>query len=502
MKILPIEKVREADNYTIENEPIASINLMERAAAAGFKWICKRLGKKKNRAVVFCGTGNNGGDGLVVARLLSQEGYNAVVFVVRYSDKESEDFSINLIRLKELKGTLIQDVLENTELPALGKNDVVVDALFGSGLSKPVKGLAAKVIQHINSSQSVVIAIDTPSGLFSDSHTDEKSGAIVKADYTLTFQFPKLAFLFAENDAYVGEWEVIPIGLHPDFIRQVEVKDHLVTRKDLVGHLKKRSKFDHKGHFGHALLFAGSYGKMGAAVMASEACLRSGAGLLHTHTPKLGYAIIQTAIPEAMVTIDPDDEYLTQLPDLGPYTAIAIGPGIGFANQTKNCLKLLIQNTSVPLIFDADAITILGENRTWLSFVPKNSIYTPHPKEFERLTQKASSDFHRHELQREFAIKYGAYVVLKGANTCVCAPDGSCYFNTTGNPGMASGGSGDVLTGLILGLAAQNYHPLWACLIGVYIHGLAGDLAAKKKGMEAMVAGDIIRLLGKAFKKL
>jgi NAD(P)H-hydrate epimerase len=203
-----------------------------------------------------------------------------------------------------------------------------------------------------------------------------------------------------------------------------------------------------------------------------------------------------------MVTIDPHDEYLSQLPDLTPYSAIAIGPGIGFADQTEKSLKLLIQNTNVPLIFDADAITILGENKTWLSFVPKNSIFTPHPKEFERITQKASNDFHRHELQRAFAIKYGVYVVLKGAHTCVCAPDGSCYFNTTGNPGMASGGSGDVLTGLILGLAAQKYHPLWTCLLGVYIHGLAGDLAARKIGMEAMIAGDMIKMIGKAFRKV
>jgi NAD(P)H-hydrate epimerase len=341
-----------------------------------------------------------------------------------------------------------------------------------------------------------------PTGLFSDRHTNHRAGAVIKADYTLSFQFPKLAFMFAENDEYVGEWEIIPIGLHPDFIHEVKVKDYIVAREDLSGILHTRSKFDHKGRFGHALLLAGSYGKMGAAILASEACLRSGVGLLHTHVPKSGYSAIQTTIPEAMVTIDPHEEYLTNLPDLTPFSAIAIGPGIGFSDRTKNSLKLLIQNTSLPLLFDADAITILGENRTWISFVPKNSIFTPHPKEFERITEKAKDEFHRNQLQREFSMKHGVYVVLKGAQTCICAPDGTCYYNNTGNPGMATGGSGDVLTGLILGLMAQKYSPLWACILGVFLHGLAGDMAANDLGMEAMIAGDIIKNIGKAFKKL
>ncbi len=501
MKILPIEKVREADAYTIKNEPIHSIDLMERAAEMIYKWVKERI-KKKHRVLVVCGTGNNGGDGLVVARLLHQDGYNVSTFILRYSSHESEDFSTNLERLKTVYPEKIFELDEKGELPEILEGDVVIDAIFGSGLSKPVKGLAARVIRHINGSPSIVIAIDTPSGLYSDKHSDEKEGAILKADYTLTFQFPKLSFVFAENDPFVGEWEVLPIGLHEDFIRDIAVRDHLLLYKDVATQIRMRPRFSHKGSYGHALLIAGGYGKMGAAVMASSACLRSGVGLVHVHVPKLGYSILQTAVPEAMVSIDPHEEYLSSLPDLAPYSAIAIGPGIGFAQQTKNSLKLLIQNSGVPILFDADAITILGENRTWLSFVPKNSIFTPHPKEFERITRKASDDFDRNRLQREFAMKYGVYVVLKGAFTCICGPDGTCYYNTTGNPGMATGGSGDVLTGLILGLAAQGYPPLWACLLGVYLHGLAGDLAARKHGMEALIAGDIVKKIGKAFKKM
>jgi ADP-dependent NAD(P)H-hydrate dehydratase / NAD(P)H-hydrate epimerase len=501
MKILPISLVREADAYTIEKEPIPSIELMERAANEVFRWMKKRI-RKKNRVTIFCGTGNNGGDGLVVARLLYNEGCDVRVFIVRYSDNESEDFRLSMSRLRDAGWARIEDIHEGDALPELSGKDIVIDAIFGSGLSKPVTGLAAGVIRHINSSPSVVAAIDIPSGLFSDSHSDEKAGAILKADYTLSFQFPKLAFMFAENDQYVGEWEVLPIGLNKDFIQKVIVRDHLMTLAEISGQRLPRPKFSHKGSYGHALLIAGSYGKMGASVLASEACLRSGVGLLHTHIPRLGYPIIQTAVPEAMVTIDPHDEHLTSLPDLDAYTAIGVGPAIGFAAQTKNSLKLLIQTTPVPLLFDADAITILGENKTWLSFVPKNSIFTPHPKEFERITEKARDDFHRNQIQREFCIKYGVYVVLKGAHTCICGPDGVCYYNSTGNPGMGTGGSGDVLTGLILGLAAQKHTPLSACLLGTYIHGLAGDLAARRNGMEALIAGDIIDYIGKAFNQL
>lgn len=472
MKILPVEKIREADAYTILHEPISPADLMERAASACYRWLRKRVDPPR-RVVVFCGPGNNGGDGLVIARLLARDN-----FEVEVSNLDSEKF------------------------PPLGPEDVVIDAIFGSGLSRPAEGHAARAIRHINNSESLVVAIDFPSGLMGDVHTDEKAGPIVKADYTLSFQFPKLAFMFAENDPFVGEWEVLPIGLSKEFIRNVEVKNHYIRRKDVKGIIRPRTRYSHKGNYGHALLIAGSFGKMGASIMASRACLRSGVGLLHTHAPLSGYPIIQTAVPEAMVTIDPDDKCFSQAPDLTPFSAIAIGPGIGFDEKTKNALKLLIQNTTLPLILDADAITILGENKTWIPFVPKNSIYTPHPKEFERLVGPARNDFHRNQQQREFSVKYGVYVVLKGAHSCISSPDGNCYFNSTGNPGMATGGSGDVLTGLILGLMAQRYTSLQACLLGTFLHGLAGDLAAEKFGMEAVIASDLVDQIGNGFRRI
>jgi ADP-dependent NAD(P)H-hydrate dehydratase / NAD(P)H-hydrate epimerase len=500
MKILPVEKIREADAYTIANEPITSVDLMERAATSCYKWLRKRVDSQR-RVMIFCGLGNNGGDGLVIARLMAMNHYHVEIYIIRYSEKCSDDFQVNYNRLKEPGSIEIKDLRDGDVLPTILPEDVVIDAIFGSGLGKPVVDFPARVIRHVNSSKALVVAIDMPSGLYSDEHTDTKAGAIIQADFTLSFQFPKLAFMFAENDSYVGDWKIIDIGLQTGFIQKSEVKNFLLTRKMAATLLKPRTKFAHKGHFGHALLIAGSYGKMGASVLASKACLRSGVGLLHAHTPAKGYHVIQTAVPEAMVTIDPDEDCFTVPPDLAPFTAIAIGPGIGLSVKTKKALKLLIQNSAVPMLFDADALTILGENKTWIPFVPKTCVFTPHPGEFERLVGKARDDFHRNRLQREFCIKYNVYLVLKGAQTCICSPDGVCWYNTTGNPGMATGGSGDVLTGLILGLLAQKYHPRDACLLGVYLHGLAGDLAAEKQGMEALIAGDIVGQLGKAYKK-
>ena len=501
IKILPVEKIREADAYTIENEPIASVDLMERAARQCFKWVHKKKPKEKN-IKIFCGTGNNGGDGLVIARLLAAKGYKCSVYVLRFSEKFSEDCSINLKRLEEIIEVNIMDIRDGDSLPEILPTDLVIDAIFGSGLSKPVNKFPAALIDHINGSGAVIIAIDIPSGMFSDKLPDIKAGSIVSADYTLTFQFPKLSFLFAESEQFVGEWHVLPIGLHPDYINAASCSNFFVEPGDIAGLLKIRRRFAHKGTFGHALLIAGSYGKAGAAVLAARACMRSGAGLFTVHIPKKVYEIIQTAFPEAMVSIDDEEDFFSGIRETGPYHAIAIGPGIGMEEKTQNGLKLLIQNTRNPLILDADALNILGENKTWLSFLPPGSILTPHPREFERLAGKASDSLDRNEMQLTFSKKYNVYVILKGAFTAITTPDGKCFFNPTGNPGMATGGSGDALTGILLGLLAQGYTPLSTCLLGTFIHGLAGDIAAKKKGFESLIASDIVESLGKAFRKL
>ncbi len=501
MKIFPVEKIREADKYTIENEPIASIDLMERAAHQLYTWFVKYV-DNKHRIVVFAGPGNNGGDGLALARMLWEKQYNCVVNIVRFTDNTSVDFGVNYERLQNCDGVDIAEISEISDIPEIDKEDVVVDAIFGSGLTRPVSGIAAGVIRKINNSGAVVVAVDIPSGLFADSPSAGVKGEIVLADYTLSFQFPKLAFMLPENEYYTGAWEVLNIGLSHEYINAEETKNYFVLREDIIASMKKRHRFSHKGTFGHALLIAGSYGKIGAAVLASKACLRSGVGLLHTHVPRCGVEIMQTATSETMISIDRYDNYFSQLPDLSLFNALGVGPGLGTEHQSQMALKMLIQEARMPMVFDADALNILAENPTWLAFLPAGCVLTPHPGEFRRLAGSWNDDFERLDKQRRLSQKHNIIVVLKGANTSISFPDGKVYFNSTGNPGMATAGSGDVLTGIITGLMASGYSSGVAALAGVYLHGLAGDLAARKKGYEALIAGDIIDYLGKAFKKM
>jgi NAD(P)H-hydrate epimerase len=366
-----------------------------------------------------------------------------------------------------------------------------------------VSGSPAVLIDHLNASGATIISIDVPSGLFCDATTTPPSGGVVvHATHTLTFAPPKLAFFFPENQVNVGTWHLLDIGLSKEFIRSAAVDNFMVETCDVVPMLRTRKKFDHKGNFGHALLIAGSTGKMGAAVLAARASLRAGTGLLTCAVPRSGLSILQTSVPEAMVIPDPSDHEISAIPDLSGFTAIGIGPGTGTSPGTANAVKMLIQQATHPIVFDADALNILAENRTWLAFMPKGSVLTPHPREFERLAGKSKDNFDRHRLQREFSARYQCFVVLKGAHTVTTTPDGLSFFNTTGNPGMATGGSGDVLTGILTGLMAQGYSSLEACLLGVFIHGMAGDIALKEQGYEALIAGDIINNLGKTFQTL
>ncbi|MBG0782962.1 MAG: NAD(P)H-hydrate dehydratase [Bacteroidales bacterium] len=501
MKILDIDQIRQADAFTIENEPIASDALMERAANQLYEWIRKRL-QPHSSVVIFSGVGNNGGDGLVLARLLAQDNYEVTCYLIKFSDQLSKDCQLNADRLRVLDESLLIEISDVSELPDIKQDAIIVDALFGSGLNKPVAGLAEACIRNINELENVVVAVDIPSGLYADQPVNNKTDAIVKADYTLSFQFPKLSFFWPENDIYVGRWEVLPIGLHPVFINEVKTHHHLLEAALLKPWWKPRARFAHKGKFGHVLLVAGSADKTGAAILAAKACMRSGAGLLHVHLPLKACTPVQSAFPEAMLSVDSNETFFSEVPDLSPFNVVAAGPGIGTASETAKALKLLIQNSNQPLVLDADALNILAENKTWLSFLPGNTILTPHPKEFERLAGKWQHSFERLELQRELSVRCGLIIILKGAFTCVSMPDGKCYFNPTGNPGMATAGSGDVLTGIIAGLIAQGYSPAKASLLGVYIHGLAGDMAAEQLGMESMLASDIISHLPKAIARV
>ncbi|MFC2151169.1 NAD(P)H-hydrate dehydratase [Bacteroidota bacterium] len=498
MKILKSSQIREVDSYTIKNEPIASIDLMESAAMTISSWICKNISKERN-IKIFVGPGNNGGDGLAIARQLKDFSYSSEVFLLKITNKLTPDCQINLERLKEIKDIKIYEIRNKDDFPEILNNDIIVDGLFGLGLTRKLEGLPKELVQYINSSDADIIAIDIPSGLFGEDNLSNDLNAIIKAKHTLTFQLPKLSFFLAENESFIGEWNVLPIGLNQDFINSLESDFYMVDKEFVSRELINRKKFSHKGTFGHVLLISGSYGKMGAAILGAKACLRTGSGLVTVHVPKIGYEIMQTAIPEAMISIDWSDIIFTNVPNAENYTSIGVGPGIGTKHNTKKALSNLIEIISIPMVIDADGLNILSEQKELIDKVPKNSILTPHPKEFERLIGKATKGIERVQAQIDFSVKNQIYVVLKGAHTSISCPDGTCYFNSTGNPGMATAGSGDVLTGIILSLLGQGYNPKLAAIIGVYIHGLAGDVAAKKVGQEALIATDIIENLGNAF---
>lgn len=494
IKILSAKQIKELDAYTIASEPIASVDLMERACRAFCSWFTDRFDTSYTIGVV-CGTGNNGGDGLGIARMLLAWDFPVKVWVIKGGVTESDDFKVNFNRLKAAV-TYIENTFEQDIFSAC---DVLIDAIFGTGLTRPAEGLYAAVINTLNETKAIRIAVDVPSGLLADAPS---SGAIVKADYTLSFQLPKAAFFFADNYPYVGEWFTVDIGLSKAGIQEADTNNFLLTKKSVSRLLKPQKKFDHKGTRGHALLIAGTYGKMGAAVLASRSALRTGAGLLTTHVPECGYTILQTAVPEAMISVDESLKFITGYPDLMSFNAVGIGPGIGKHNTTARALGILLKQVNVPIVLDADAINCLGEQRELLEFLPPGSILTPHPKEFERVAGKWNNDFERLARQQEFSKTYQVVVVLKGAHTAISSPDGKVFFNNTGNPGMATAGSGDVLTGIITSLLAQGYPSLEAAQLGVWLHGLAGDEAKRKLGSRCMIASDIIDYLPAAAEKL
>ncbi len=499
-KIFSVEQIRRADAYTIEHKAISSIDLMEKAAGECALWLKYRAGKNQEYAI-FAGPGNNGGDGLAIARMLLESGFLVQVYVLKTSSAFSPDFSINLERLEKITPVNIWEKSPN-QWPELSPNCILIDAVFGSGLSKPLTGLPLKVVNWMNSCPNVKIAIDIPSGLFADKAVDDLSENILHADYTLSFQFVKFAFLMPENEFFVGEWHILDIGLAEDFIETEPTNTFIIGREIVKRILQKRHKFSHKGDFGHALIIAGDSTKMGAGLLSSKACIKSGAGLVTLHHPKNQGFAVNAHMPEVMLSADESELAFTTLPSLDAFNCIAVGPGLGQLKETQKALKLLIQQADVPIVFDADALNILSNNKTWLAFLRPHSIFTPHVKEFERVAGKSVNSFERLNKAIEFSHKYNVVLVLKGAYTWIVTPSGQVYFNSTGNSGMATGGSGDVLTGIIASLLAQKYSSVNACILGVYLHGLAGDIAAESTGLESLIASDIINNLGKAFKSL
>ena len=500
MKIFPVSQIAEIDQYTIKNEPIESIDLMERASVAFYKRLVKLY--PHGDVNVLVGPGNNGGDALAIARMILNDGRNVHVYLIVSEDKLSIDGKINLARLKQIKDCVVQFEKEE-HFEYLNESNLIIDGLFGSGLNRPLSGLAKSIVNYVNNLNCAVVSIDVPSGLFGEDNSANDCEAIIMADVTISFQFPKLAFLLVENEPFVGEWFVEDIGLHPQKIKEKTSPYFYINKCVAVKLLKERSVFSHKGNFGHALLLAGNYGKMGAAVLASRSCLKSGVGLLTTHVPRLGYPIIQTAVPEAMVNIDRSDILISEFPELAPYSAIGVGPGIGLKPNTQFAIKELLENMNgKPIVIDADALNILALNESLWELLSEKTILTPHPGEFDRLAGASITSIERLQKAIRFATDLKVTLVLKGAYTAVISPEGQCYFNSTGNAGMATAGSGDVLTGILLSLLAQGYEPFDAARLGVYLHGFSADLLLEELAEEGIIASDIISKVGAAFQYL
>lgn len=487
MQLFNAQQIREWDAFTIANEPIRSIDLMERAANACLEKLLTLFGKEQT-FYIFCGKGNNGGDGFALARLLLEKGYEVFVYELFSEKRGSIDFEVSKRRLEELN-VGITTLKTSNDFPTIPENGVVVDALFGSGLNKLLAGLPSELVQYLNQTANIKIAIDIPSGMFLDESSN--GNIVLKVQYTFTFQRLKFCLLLPENAPFFGKISVLDIGLSKAYHPQMETIFSIVDLPFVQELYKPRNTYGNKGTFGHALLVAGNKGKMGAAIMAAIACLRSGIGLLTCNIPASESLILPITIPEAM-SVFREDEI-----EFAKYKSVGIGPGLGM--EEVDLLKHILDNAQQPLVLDADALNILSKNPDWLSLVPANSILSPHPKEFERLFGVQENDDARIRKALEVSIQYPFTLILKGHNTLV-AHKGKGYFNTTGNVGMATGGSGDTLTGILTSLLAQGYGGRDAAILGVYLHGLAGDLALSQESEESLLPSDFSGFLGRAFK--
>jgi NAD(P)H-hydrate epimerase len=499
MKVLLTSQRKEIDKLTIQNEPVSSLNLMERASRRFTEWFTAHF-PVSGYVKIFAGTGNNGGDALAIARMLIERNYKVKVYLLMSSNSLSNDCEINLSRLKNYISPEIFLQGKEFSYPEILKDDIIIDGIFGSGLNRPADGIYAGFIQHINKFSQCTVSIDIPSGLFGEDNRNNIPGNIIRAHHTVSFEFPFLSFFMSENEDFTGNWKIVPIGLHLPSLLELDPQYTLIDRQLVRSKLKIRKKFSHKGNYGHALIISGRHGMMGAAVLCSRACLRGGAGLVTACIPESEFPVVQQAVPEALV-LGSGTEFFSAVPELSPFQAVACGPATGLIENSRSALINLINSVKVPLVLDADALTILSGNKKLFEKFPENTVITPHPKEFDRLIGESPDSFSRHLKQIEFAKKYRITVILKGAHTIICTPEGESFINSTGNPGMASGGSGDVLTGLLVSFLAQGYSVVDSAIIAVYIHGLAGDIALMNSSWESLIATDIIENLGQAFNK-
>ena len=499
MKLFSKEQIYEGDKITTERQKISSTELMERAGIQIFNWMHSRMQGAQVPIHVFCGIGNNGGDGLVLARHLITHGYNVITYIVNCSDKRTKDFLINYDRIKNVTKDwpkMLSCKNDFSEI-VIDEKDIIVDAIFGIGLNRPPNDWVIALFERFRASKAFTLSVDIPSGLYSDKAV-ENDKAVVNAGYTLSFQSPKLAFFLPETAKFTVQWEALDIGIDRDYLMQTETEVELISKYEVLPLYKPREKFSHKGDFGHVMILGGSYGKIGAVNLASRAALSAGAGLVTAYVPKCGYQSIQTAIPEVMVITDENETHVSNIKfDIEP-TVIGVGVGLGTTTETAKTFEAFLKKNKTPLVIDADGLNLLSKKKTLLKLLPEQSILTPHPKELERLIGKWSNDFEKLKKVKAFSKKYNVIVLIKGANSITVYLD-KLYINTTGNPGMATAGSGDVLTGIISGLVAQGYESLSATVFGVYLHGKSADIALEDYGYQSLIASHIIETVGDAF---
>ncbi|TYA58884.1 NAD(P)H-hydrate dehydratase [Formosa maritima] len=497
MKILSKEQVYEGDRLTAERQNITSAELMERAGLQIFNWLHLRMQGAQVPIHVFCGIGNNGGDGLVVARHLVIHGYNVHTYVVNCSDKRSKDFLVNYDKIKHVtkEWPTLLDCKE--DFPPIGVDDIIIDAVFGIGLNREANAWIKELFQHFRTSKAFTLAIDIPSGLYTNQVPEDENG-VVWANHTLSFQSPKLVFFLPDTAKYSIQWEVLDIGIDREFLIKTQTEAELIGKQEVLPIYKPRNKFSNKGHFGHTMIIGGSYGKIGAVTLASRAALISGTGLVTAFIPRCGYHALQASFPEAMVITDVDENMITKIDFEVSASAIGIGVGLGTDAKTVSAFGEFLKKNKIPLVLDADAINILSENKDFLKHLPEGSVLTPHPKELERLIGSWKDDFDKLKKVKAFSKKHQVIVVIKGAHTITVLED-QLYINSTGNPGLATAGTGDVLAGILTGLIAQGYNPLVAAIFSVYLHGKSADIAVEHTGYQSLIASHVIESIGDAY---
>ncbi|AWU44058.1 NAD(P)H-hydrate dehydratase [Blattabacterium punctulatus] len=510
MKILSLNQIKKIDQYCIDHEDISSIELIERSAKSCLNWIIHNY-HNIQKVILLAGNGkNNGGAGLSLARMLSKQyGSSTVItiYILNIYNHFSPEFIINKNKILKYGGIELKTIHEGEEFPIFldNKDSLLIDAIFGIGLNRPIKKYWKSFFNYINENKFIsVISIDIPSGLFMEKNQNNFEG-IIKATHTLTFKSPKLPFFLSDYANYIGKWHLLNIGYKKSYTNEMYVKNFYIDDIFIKSIYKKRKKFSHKGTYGHGLLIGGYHGMIGSMALSSKASFRIGIGKLSIYVPRCGYQILQILIPEAIINTDSEDKFISNIPINIHVNAIGIGMGMGKKTITAYALEsffLKNKKNKIPMVIDADAINILANRFKIINLIPEKTIFTPHTKEFRRLCGPWKNDYQKLKLLKKFSKKYKIYIVLKGAHTVISTPNGNLYFNSTGNPGMATAGSGDVLSGMITGLLAQGYTPKQSCIMGVYLHGLAGDIASIEKNEESIIAEDIINYIGKSYQKI